>query len=104
MYDWLSILRLRLKDVDAKSFVLWRVNTVSNGSWSGLTQHSCFTADNPKPHVAVIFNLSKPLPSQHQHRLEVPRAALLYLLLYVQGEYILKLLYVTLLPVLIRQI
>lgn len=37
MYDWLNFLRLRLIDVDADSFLLWRVEIVFVGSWSPLT-------------------------------------------------------------------
>ncbi|KAL9076084.1 MAG: hypothetical protein Q9161_001131 [Pseudevernia consocians] len=37
-------------------------------------------ANNPKPNVAIMYNLLKPLPSQHQRRLETPRRAFIYLL------------------------
>ena len=86
MCNWLDSLRLRLDCVDADSFVLWRVKVVSDGSWSELTHYSCFTAENPRPNVAIMYNVLKPLPSQIQHRLEVPRRALLYLLAHTQGQ------------------
>lgn len=88
MYDWLSFLRLRLNDVHADSFILWRANVYSKSSWSQLTLYSCFTAENPKPNFAFIYNVLRPLPSQNQRRLEVPRAALIYLLSHTLGEYI----------------
>lgn len=88
MYDWLSFLRLKLNDLNADSFILWRVKVVSRGSWSELTHYSCFTADNPKFNVAVMYNVLKPLPYQIQRRLEVPRGALIYLLSQTHGEYI----------------
>ncbi len=90
MYDWLDSLRLRLDGVDEDSFVLWRVKVASDGSWSELTHYSCFSAENPKPNIAVMYNVLKPLPSQIQHRLEVPRRALIYLLAHTQGVYMVE--------------
>lgn len=68
MYDWLNFLRLRLIDVDADSFLL-----------------CCFTAENPKPNVAVMYNVLKPFLSQIECRLGVPRRALMYLLSTTHG-------------------